>query len=228
MDNPFSTIDELARRTGRSANIRNATPPGIGLSKAEGRQIAMTDIAELHAQALDATGRIVDGVAADRWHAVTPCADWDAHALVDHLVSGNLWAAELATGGTIEGVGSRLDGDLLGSDPAAEYAESATAAAAAFRRPGALDAPCAVSYGPVPGSVYAGHRFLDVLVHGWDLAVASGQDYALDAKLMQACRQIIEPQLEAFRSAGALAPEVAVPADASAQTRFLALLGRTG
>ncbi len=188
----------------------------------------MTDIAELHAQALDATGHIVRGIPADRWHSATPCAGWDARALVNHLVSGNLWAAELAAGGTIEGVGSRLDGDLLGDDPAAAYAQSAAAAAAVFRRPGALDAPCAVSYGPIPGAVYAGHRFLDVLVHGWDLAMASGQDYALDPQLIQACRQIIEPQLEAFRRAGALGPEVTVPADASAQTRFLALLGRTG
>ena len=67
-----------------------------------------------------------------------------------------------------------------------------------------------------------------VLVHGWDLAMANGQDYALDPQLMEACRQIIEPQLEAFRSAGAFGPEVAVPAGASTQTRFLALLGRTG
>ena len=155
----------------------------------------MTDITELHARALGATGRIVDGVAADRWQAATPCADWDARGLVNHLVAGNLWAAELAAGGTIEGAGSRLDGDLLGDDPAAAYAASVPAAAAVFRRPGALDAPCAVSYGPVPGSVYAGHRFLDVLVHGWDLAVATGQDYALDPELMQACQQIIEPQM---------------------------------
>ena len=67
-----------------------------------------------------------------------------------------------------------------------------------------------------------------MLVHGWDLAVANGQEYALDPQLMEACRQIMEPQLEAFRSAGALGPEVAVRADASTQTRFLALLGRTG
>jgi uncharacterized protein (TIGR03086 family) len=188
----------------------------------------MTDIAELHAQALDATGRIVRGVPADRWDAPTPCADWDARALVNHLVAGNLWAAELAAGGTIDGVGARLDGDLLSDDPAAAYAESAAAAEAVFRRSGALDAPCAVSYGPVPGSVYAGHRFLDLLVHGWDLAMATGQNYALDPRLMDACRQIIEPQLDAFRNAGALGPHVAVPADASEQTRFLALLGRTG
>jgi uncharacterized protein (TIGR03086 family) len=93
---------------------------------------------------------------------------------------------------------------------------------------GALDAPCTVSYGPVPASVYAGHRFLDVLVHGWDLAEATGQAYALDPDLMEACHQIIEPQLDAFRSAGALAPQVAVPADVNAQTQFLAMLGRTG
>jgi uncharacterized protein (TIGR03086 family) len=188
----------------------------------------MTDIAELHAQALDATGQIVAGVSADRWQAATPCAGWDARALVNHLVSGNLWAAELADGGTIEGVGSRLDGDLLGDDPAAAYAQSAASAAAVFRRPGALEAPCAVSYGPVPGSVYAGHRFLDVLVHGWDLAVATGQDQRLDPDLVQECREVIEPQAEAFRGAGALGPEVSVPADANAQTRFLALLGRSG
>jgi uncharacterized protein (TIGR03086 family) len=187
-----------------------------------------TDIAELHARALDATGRIIDGVQPDRWHAATPCDGWDARALVNHVVSGNLWAAELAAGGTIDQVGSRLDGDLLGADPAAAYAESAAAAAAVFRRPGALEAPCAVSYGPVPGSVYAGHRFLDVLVHGWDLAVATGQGYAIDHGLMAACREIIEPQVDAFRTAGALGPQVPVPADASEQTRFLALFGRAG
>ena len=78
----------------------------------------MTDVAELYAQALDATGHIVRGVPTDRWHAATPCAGWDARALVNHLVSGNLWAAELAAGGTIEGAGTRLEGDLLGDDPA--------------------------------------------------------------------------------------------------------------
>ena len=166
------------------------------------------------------------GIPAGRWHAATPCEGWDTRALLNHVVSGNLWAAELAAGTTIESVGGRLDGDVLGPDPARSYATSAKAAAAAFLRPGALDAPCAVSYGPVPGSVYAGHRFIDVFIHGWDLATATGQDTALDPDLMEACRQIIEPQLELFRAAGALAAELPVPPDATPQTRFLAMLGR--
>lgn len=188
----------------------------------------MTDIAELHAQALDATGRIVAGIPPGRWHADTPCQSWDVRALLNHVVAGNLWAAELAAGGTIEGAGDRLDGDVLGQDPAGSFAASAAVAAAVFRKPGALDAPCAVSYGPVPGSVYAGHRFIDVFVHGWDLAAASGQDTTLDPGLMEACREIIEPQLELFRGPGAIGEALPVPPGASAQTRFLAALGRRG
>jgi len=188
----------------------------------------MPDIAELHAHALDETGRVVAGIPADRWQLATPCDGWDVRALLNHLVAGNLWAAELAAGGTIAGVGDRLDGDLLGTDPTGAYTRSAGAAAAVFRKPGAMHAPCAVSYGPVPGSVYAGHRFLDVFVHGWDLAVATGQDAELDPALMQACREVIEPQLAAFRSAGAFGAELPTGADATAQDRFLAMLGRHG
>jgi len=188
----------------------------------------MTDIAELHAQALDATGRIVTGIPEDRWHAASPCQGWDVWALLNHVVSGNLWAAELAAGATIEGIGVRFDGDVLGPDPAGAYAASAVAAAAVFRRPGALDAPCAVSYGPVPGSVYAGHRFFDVLIHGWDLAVATGQDTTLDPGLVEACREVLEPQLDLFRQAGAIGEALPVPPGASAQPRFLAALGRAG
>lgn len=187
----------------------------------------MTGIAELHAQALEVTGRIVTGIGAGRWSASTPCGGWDARTLLNHVVAGNLWAVELVAGATIESVGDRLDGDVLGTDPAGAYAASAHAAAAAFLRPGALDAPCAVSYGPVPGSVYAGHRFIDVFVHGWDLAIATGQSAALDARIMEACRRVIEPQLDLFRQAGALGAELPVPPDATAETRFLAMLGRS-
>jgi hypothetical protein len=45
---------------------------------------------------------------------------------------------------------------------------------------------------------------------------------------MQACRDVIEPQLQAFRDAGALASPLPVPPDASAQAHFLARLGRAG
>jgi uncharacterized protein (TIGR03086 family) len=188
----------------------------------------MTTVADWHTRALDATGRVVSAIPADRWLARTPCPEWDVRGLVSHLVSGNLWAAELGDGGTIEQVGDRLDGEVLGADPAAAYAASARAASDVFHRPGALDAPCAVSYGPVPGSVYAGHRLIDVLIHGWDLATATGQDTALGDDLVEACRQVAEPQIGMLRASGAFAEGRPVPPEAGAQARLLAMLGRSG
>lgn len=188
----------------------------------------MTNVADWHTLALAATGRIVAAIPADRWQASTPCADWDVCALVNHLVSGNWWAAKLGAGATIAQVSDRLDGDRLGCDPTAAYAASAEAASDAFHRPGALQAPCAVSYGPVSGSVYAGHRFIDVLIHGWDLATATGQATALDDDLAEACRKLTEPQIDVLRASGAFGEGMSAAPDAGAQARLLAMLGRRG
>ena len=54
---------------------------------------AMGPAPELYAQALDITGRIVAGIPPDRWHTATPCQGWDTQALLNHVVSGNLWAS---------------------------------------------------------------------------------------------------------------------------------------
>ena len=138
------------------------------------------DLPEVHAQALDMTRQLVAGVSERQWDDTSVCEDWTVRELVNHIVTGNYWAEELGSGKSIEEVGDRLDGDVLGDDPVRAYDDSAARAAAVFRAPGAMDAPCAVSYGPVPGSVYCGHRFLDVLVHGWDVAKSTGQDTTLD------------------------------------------------
>lgn len=186
----------------------------------------MAEIAQLHRQALRATRRMMADISRDQWTQPTPCASWNVRELVNHIVVGNWWAAELASGRTIEEVGSKLDGDQLGAAPLEAYDQSAEAAGAAFEAPGALDAPCAVSYGPVPGSVYAGHRFIDVLIHGWDLAVATGQDPSLDPDLVDACWDEVGPQAAMFRASGMFGDDVAVPAGADIQTRLLATLGR--
>jgi uncharacterized protein (TIGR03086 family) len=186
----------------------------------------MNNLTDLHRRALDATGLIVAGIAPNQWTAPTPCAGWDVRTLTNHIVGGNHWAAELAAGKTIDQVGTALDGNLLGDDAGASYRRSAAAAATAFEAPGALDAPCAVSYGPVPGSVYAGHRIVDVFIHGWDLAVATNQDTRLAPDLVAACIHIVEPQLDGLRASGAFGQATQAPADADAQTQLLAWLGR--
>ncbi|HEY5424324.1 MAG TPA: TIGR03086 family metal-binding protein [Ilumatobacteraceae bacterium] len=186
------------------------------------------DISVQHRRALDATRPLVAGIGANQWDLPTPCDDWNVRELLNHIVAGNLWAAELASGRTIDDVGSRLDGDVVGADPVAAYDASAEAAANAFEAPGALDAPCAVSYGPVPGSVYAGHRLIDVLVHGWDLAAATGQSTDLDPQLVAACWDVARPQLALLQGSGAFGNDF-VPVesiDEETQASLLAAFGR--
>ncbi len=188
--------------------------------------MALLDLPAMHERALHATSKIVAAISRDQFGDSTPCEGWDVHTLLNHLVAGNWWVPELAGGKTIAEVGDRLDGDVVGDDHAASYEASASAAAAAFNQPGAMDRPCAVSYGPVPGSVYCGHRLIDVVIHGWDLAKATGQSTALDPELVEACWRVIEPQLAGLAASGAFATGVEVPPGADLQTRVLASLGR--
>jgi len=179
-----------------------------------------------HRAALDATRAVVAGITPDQWTLPTPCEDWDVRALLNHVVAGNWWAARLAAGETIEAVGSEYDGDVVGPDATDAYDRSARAAAAVFEVPGALDAPCAVSYGPVPGSVYAGHRFVDVLIHGWDLATATGGPSPVTPELAAACWEVVEPQLDILHASGMFGADQAVPDDADDATRLLLAVGR--
>lgn len=188
----------------------------------------MPNVAQLHREALDKTRSTVAGITAAQLHLPTPCDGWDVRTLLNHLVSGNLWVVELGAGRTIDDVGDRLDGDVLGGDVLAAYDASAEAAAVTFEAPGALEAPCAVSYGPVPGSVYAGHRFVDILIHGWDLAAATDQDTTLDPVLVGAAHELLLSQADMVRGSGYFGDDIAVPPDAGPQTRLLAFIGRRG
>jgi uncharacterized protein (TIGR03086 family) len=188
----------------------------------------MPNLPDLHARALEAARPAIAAVTADQWSRDSVCEGWDVRTLVNHVVSGNLWVPELVAGKTIEEVGNRLDGDVLGDDPLGAYDASADAAAAAFKADGAMERPVAVSYGPVPGEVYCGHRFIDVLIHGWDVAESTGQDTNLPEELVQACWEVVEPQLGDLEGSGAFGTHVDVPDGADLQTKLLAALGRRG
>jgi uncharacterized protein (TIGR03086 family) len=184
------------------------------------------DLPEVHARALDRTRELVARVSGGQLDEPSVCDGWDVRELLNHVVSGNFWVPELVGGKTIAEVGDRLDGDVLGADPLTAYERSAEVAAGAFREPGAMERPVAVSYGPVPGSVYCGHRFVDVLIHGWDLAASTGQDTTLDPELVEACWEVVEPQKDDLAASGAFGTHVEVGPDADRQTTLLAVLGR--
>src|SRR5918911_4042502 len=139
-----------------------------------------------------ATSRCIDGVRAEQLHAATPCAEWDVKQVVNHIVGETLGAAELLQGKTIAQVGTRLDGDLTGEDPAAAYRASVRTASHAIGAPGAMETTCHLSFGDFSGSDYAAQLFMDTLIHGWDIARATGQNTTLDPNLVEACMPIAQ------------------------------------
>jgi len=180
----------------------------------------------LFVSAMGEFDRRVRAVRPDQWQDPTPCTEWDVRALVDHVVTEQLWAPLLLNGATIDDVGDRFDGDQLGEDPVAAWASAAAAAREAFTAPGALRRHVELSYGRRPADGYCQEMTLDLTVHAWDLARGMGADERLGEELTREVLAFIEPQAEQLVGTGMFAPPVAVGEDADTQTRLLALLGR--
>jgi uncharacterized protein (TIGR03086 family) len=181
-------------------------------------------------QAVASTAQIVKGVRADQLSAPTPCSDWDVHALLNHMI-GTLWlgGALLSDAAPRYAMlpGGLPDGDLAGDDPAGAYAEGAAAALAAAGTGDALTRVHVTPLGEMPGPVLAGFTTLDIVVHGWDLAKATGQHATLDAALAGHVLDFAHQALSTEETrAGRIGPAVAVPAGAPITDRLTGFLGR--
>lgn len=185
------------------------------------------DAAALHRMAVDAFSRRVELIGDDQWHVVTPCAEWSVRDLVNHVTGENRWTPPLLAGRTIEEVGNRFDGDLLGDRPKQMWRDAAVAAVEAVQVEGALDRTVFLSFGETPARDYVMQLFADHLVHGWDLAHAIGADEELDPDLVEACATWFDDVEDAYRGAGVIGPPPSVPSTADAQTRLLARFGRS-
>lgn len=184
------------------------------------------DPIELYRRSVEDFDRKIQSVRDDQWNNPTPCTEWDVRALVNHIVYEDLWAVDLLGGKTIEEVGDRYEGDVLGDDPKAAWADASKRAVDAANRV-ALDQPVNVSWGQIPASEYLDQLFMDHVVHGWDLAKGTGGDTDLDTNLVEACWSAAKQQEDMIRGSGAFGDQQGVPDDADTQTKLLALMGRT-
>jgi uncharacterized protein (TIGR03086 family) len=183
-------------------------------------------LVDLYRDSVQAFSNRVAQVRPDQWDAATPCADWNVRELVNHIVGEQLWSVPLFAGATIDEVGPRFDGDLLGDDPVKAAAQSGEDARAAVSEPGAMERTVHLSFGDTPADEYVSQLFADHLVHGWDLAVGIGAERTMDPEAVQVCLDWFEQREDMYRGAGVIADRVDVPADASAQDRLLAAFGR--
>ena len=186
---------------------------------------AEAGVADLHRRACESTRKLIAAIQPGQWRNACT-SEGTVSGLVNHLVSGQLWTAELLHGKSDSEPNPDLEGDLLGRDPLAAYDVACAAAQVALEEPGALERICQTSHGPVPAPFYASIRIMDVFVHGWDLAQATGQDSHLDPELVEVVYRDWKPQEAMLRGSGMFGPAPDVPADAHTQTKMLALFGR--
>lgn len=168
-------------------------------------------------------GGVVSQVGPSQLDEPTPCADFTVRGVLEHMIGGaTMFAATFRGAETAPTVPTDI------GDPVLTFAAAMMELVAAIRSPGALDRKVDAPFGRVEGDTFARFVVLDGLVHGWDLATATGQAYEppdeLVATVDSFARQAISPDM---RGAGMFAAEAQPPADASPMERLVAFTGRT-
>ncbi|GAB2811583.1 TIGR03086 family metal-binding protein [Lentzea nigeriaca] len=184
----------------------------------------MTELVHAMSEAADGFGRLVRAVAPHQWQLPTPCPDFTVLALVEHVVESLTQYADLV-------VDQRFDpdftADLAGADVPAAHRAAAALAIEAWSADSVIEADHPMPWGPVAGRDLAGHLVLEHVVHGWDLAVATGQSSPFHDKLVAAADRIARAHDErVLRQPGMFAAAVPVAADATASCRLAGFLGR--
>ncbi|MGW4522464.1 TIGR03086 family metal-binding protein [Amycolatopsis sp. NPDC004378] len=166
---------------------------------------------------------LVRSVAPDHWALPTACADWDVRAVVNHLAHGNAKVAFWAGSGP-----PAPDGDYLGASPAAAFTASVAAARSVLAAPDLFSRTVTTPLGEVPGVFLVHMRVNEYVVHGWDVADATGAPTDL---LPELATQALEQWRSRFGSTprapgGPFGPELEAPEGATAADRLAAFLGR--
>ena len=183
------------------------------------------DIIELHDRALDATTAIVANIDAAHLANPTPCAEFDVRALLGHLIGGNHMFAALTDGEP--GTAASLMYDFDGDDALTPYRKSAAAVSAAWQGPGYFNKTVTLPIGDVPGIVAVTMHTVETIVHGWDLATATGQPAELSPELHAIAWEGTKDIGDELRGPGRpFGPALEAPPGASDTVRLMAWLGR--
>jgi uncharacterized protein (TIGR03086 family) len=179
--------------------------------------------------ATDMLARLVADIGDHQLGAPTPCRGAAVADLLDH-VDGFCVAFTAAAAKNLD-AGSQApsaDGTRLGTDWRTRIPVRLARLAEAWQdeepwtgmtRAGGVDLP-----GEVAGQVAVN----ELIVHGWDIAAATGHGYACAPGLIQAACEFVQPVVaqNPDGSPGLFGPPVPVPDDAPPLDRLIAMTGR--
>jgi uncharacterized protein (TIGR03086 family) len=173
------------------------------------------DLLGLFRRASDWTLTKVAGASAGL-DAPTPCDEWDVRTLMNHMLDTQRYFVGAARGDHDVAPPSPRPPDVLGDDPLDEFDRARTETMRTFGAPGVIE-----KTGPSLGIAFA-----DQLLHGWDLAKATGQDTTMPEGLAEAAYEMIHGRFTEDQRKGVFGPEVDVGPNPSAEDKLLAYTGR--
>ena len=158
---------------------------------------------------------------ADQLDSQTPCENFDVRGVLEHMIGGaTMFAAAFR--------GEAPPAAPPSGDPLVLFPKALDDLLASMKAPGALDKTIAAPFGEVPGEVFARFVALDGVVHGWDIATATGQAYDPPAAIVADAEGFAREALgDDMRDGDTFKVATEVPADATPIEKLVAFTGRT-
>lgn len=174
--------------------------------------------------------RLIEVISDDQLGLPTPCPDYTVGDLLDHVNSLSL--AFVSAANKTNEVGKRPpmgDAARLGDDWRTRIPPQLAAMADAWRDPEAWNGMTVIGGGDTPGEVTGLIGLDELIVHGWDIARATDQEFQCDDESLEACRSVLVMFAVPGKKIEPGAPfgtVVDVPQDAPLLDRVLGLSGR--
>jgi uncharacterized protein (TIGR03086 family) len=180
----------------------------------------------------EALKTVVEQIRDEQWDAKVPDGmsarqpGLTLRQIINYHAYDDAWVPDVLAGKTIEEVGTRWDGDLLGDHPKLNFAAIVETAVTTVRAFDDLDKVVHLSYGDYPACEYLKHITSFRGLRAFDIAGFIGTDTTLPGDLVQGLWDEIAPDAELWRQMGVFGPAVEVAATAPLQDRLLGLTGR--
>ncbi|WP_372499473.1 TIGR03086 family metal-binding protein [Streptomyces lichenis] len=175
--------------------------------------------------ATDRVAALLDGVADEHLDGPTPCPQYAVRELLAHLEGLSAALRDAAR----KELGPMTDADpgaalpVLSADWRTALPRLLGELAEAWRAPEAWQGTTRAGGITLPGQVAGMVAWNEVVVHGWDLARATGQPYAVDEEALKSSYALLEPSDD---GAGLFGPPVPVPDGAPLLDRVIGRSGR--
>ncbi|MFF3486047.1 TIGR03086 family metal-binding protein [Streptomyces sp. NPDC002701] len=172
--------------------------------------------------------RVADGVREDQLEAATPCPQYAVRHLIGHLVG----LAEAFRDAGRKELGASTDSAPTSRLPdltpgwRAALPRTLVELAEAWRDPAAWTGETRAGGVDLPGEVAGVVAADELVVHGWDLARATGQEYTADEAALRAAYEMLASSVDDPARGSIFGPVVPVPQDAPLLDRVIGLSGR--